>query len=261
MSDGGCIFCGKIPQTKTHIFRKAWIDRLMVPSQGPFETIHDTADLTGASREGNWPSEEFSMAPGAACAPCNNGWMDDIDRAAEQIVEPMVVGHKATVRLFHDQKAVARWVSQVAILMDQTQIQQVVPAEIARRFHDDQEPLAGMTVWLARTGMDWSVEGWQRAWVLTTGTHSETAPRPNMSLFTFRIVNLVVQALVPLDDAAQRTFGVSRGENMRFLRQIWPSRYAPVSWPPPVTIRPDTVEAFARSFEPPGTSPGDEWFS
>jgi hypothetical protein len=257
--EGGCIFCGQSPQTKTHIFRKAWIERLMVPAPGPYERIHATADLTGALREGNWPSDTFDVAPGAACAQCNNGWMDEIDRAAEQIVEPMVIGQKATIRSFQSQKTVARWVSQVAILMDQTQIQQVVPSEATHRFFDDQEPLPGMMIWLARTGTDWSVEGWQRAWVLAPGTDVKPAPWPNMSLFTFRIVNLVVQALVPLDDFARRTFGVSRGDNMKFLRQLWPSRYTPVSWPPAVTISSDTLESFARSFEPPGGGTLGEW--
>ena len=82
-----------------------------------------------------------------------------------------------------------------------------------------------------------------------------------MCLFTFRIVNLVVQAVVPLDDYARRTFGVRRGDNMRFLRQLWPSRYTPVSWPPGVAIRSDTLNEFARTFERPGAEPGDVWWS
>jgi hypothetical protein len=260
MSEAGCIFCGRTPQTKTHVFRKAWIERLMVPAiPSPYEMVHGSSDMLGAQRESEWPSKDFDMAPGAACDPCNSGWMDKIDRAAEQIVEPMVIGQRATIRSFQDQKTVARWVSQVAILMDQCQVVQVIPKDVPIRFCEDQEPLTGMRIWLARTSTDWSVEAWERAWVITTGAPPETMSHPNMSLFTFRIVHLVMQALIPLDDDTRRTFGVTRGDNMRFLKQLWPSNYTPVSWPPSVTIRSDTLAEFATSFEPPGTKPGGLW--
>jgi hypothetical protein len=258
-TEAGCIFCGKTPQTKTHVFRKAWVDRLMVPAQGPFEMVHGSGDLTGAARESNWPAKQFDMAPGAACKGCNEGWMDDIDRAAEQIVEPMVIGHKATIRRFIDQEAVARWVTQVVILIDQTQIVQVVPPEIPRRFYADKKPLAGMVIWLARTRPEWGIEAWQRSWVVSSGSDPEPPERPNMCLFTFRIVNLVVQALVPLEHGFAQTILVRRGDKARkFLKQLWPSLYTPVSWPPAVAITLETLEDFARSFEPPGLDLG-EW--
>jgi hypothetical protein len=183
--------------------------------------------------------------------------MDRIDREAEQIVEPMVIGQKATIRQLHDQKAVARWVSQVAILIDQTQIVQVVTGEITRKFHADQEPLPGILIWLARTRPDWGIEAWQRSWVVSSSPDPEPAERPNMSLFTFRIVNLVVQALVPLEDDLVQTIVVRRGDKIaQFVKQLWPSRYAPVAWPPPVAITLDTLDKFARSFESPDM-PGD----
>jgi hypothetical protein len=262
MTEAGCIFCGRSPQTKTHVFRKAWIKRLMVPAApGPYEMIQGSSEIAGAQRESNWPTDEFGMAPGAACDPCNSGWMDKIDHAAERIVEPMVIGQRCTIRSYHEQKAVARWVSQVAILIDQSQVVQVIPPGMIRQFYDSKEPFSGMIVWLARTSVDWSVEAWERAWIMSSGTPPEPVSDPNMCLFTLRIVELVVQALVPLNDRISRTVGVTRGDNMRFLKQLWPSRYTPVSWPPNIAIRSDTLASFAASFEPPGTKPGDLWSS
>jgi hypothetical protein len=257
---GGCIFCGASPQTKTHVFRKAWIERLMVPAAGPFEMVQGTSDLTGAGRESSWPSKEFGIAPGAACNACNSGWMDQVDRAAEQIVEPMVLGRRATIRKIDQQKAVARWVSQVAILIDQSQIQQVIPTTITERFYEDREPIPGITIWLARTVLDWSVEAWERAWVISARSQPSPADNPNLCLITFRIVQLVVQALIPLDAETARTIGFTRGKDqMRFLKQLWPSRYTPVAWPPTLAISPATMEVFARSFEPANSVPGDTW--
>jgi hypothetical protein len=252
----GCIFCGRSPQTKTHIFRKAWIERLMMPAEGPFGMVLNSADFTGAARESEWPAEDFGMAPNAACRDCNSGWMDQVDRAAEQIVEPMVLGHKATIRRYLDQKAVARWISQVAILCDESQFQQVIPAEMRHAFYLDKEPLPGMLVWLARTVSGWSVEMWVRAWLVTRGAEPRTTDRPNLYLVTFRVIELVVQALVPLDGT---TWHADRSGNMRHLRKAWPSTYTPVSWPPAAVLPAEDLDTFAKSFEPPNVKPGEMW--
>lgn len=263
MGEAGCIFCGASPQTKTHVFRKAWIERLMAPAAGePGRMVQGARDLIGNERESNWPSKTFDIAPGAACATCNSGWMDKVDRAAEQIVEPMTLGRKATVRKIDAQKAVARWVSQVAILVDQAQAQQVIPADMRTRFYEDREPLPGITIWLARAVPELTVEAWMRAWVISPGSQLAPANDANLCLVTFRIVQLVVQTLVPLNARTAQGIGFSRGKDeMRFLKQLWPSRYTPVSWPPTLAISPDTLEVFARSFEPPGATPGDVWLS
>lgn len=218
--------------------------------------VQNTSDLTGAARESEWLAEEFGMAPGAACDQCNSGWMDQVDRAAEQIVEPMVLGHKATIRRYQDQKAVARWVSQVAILCDEAQVSQVIPQETRHSFYGDKEPLPGMIIWLARAVPEWSVEMWLRAWLITTGAPPRATDGPNLCLVTFRVVQLVVQALIPLDGTV---WGADRGENMRHLRKAWPSTFTPVSWPPVSTLPSKDLDVFAKSFEPPDTKPGDTW--
>lgn len=228
----------------------------MVPAEGPFGMVQNAADLSGAARESEWLADEFGVAPGAACDQCNSGWMDQVDRAAEQIVEPMVLGHRATIRKYLDQKAVARWVSQVAILCDESQLQQVIPYETRHQFYRDKEPLPGMVIWLARTAPEGSVELWLRAWLVSGGTPPRTTDKPNLCLVTFRVIQLVVQALIPLDGTS---WAIDRGSNMRYLRKLWPSGYTPVSWPPQGGLTSESVQILARAFEPAGVKPGDTW--
>ena len=218
--------------------------------------VQESADLTGAARKSDWPAQEIALAPGAACADCNSTWMDQIDREAERLIEPMVIGYKATIRRYIDQKALARWVSQVAILCDQSQMQQIIPADVPRRFYEDREPLTGLVIWLARTAAEPSVEAWERAWIVTGGTPPKATDRPNICLITFRVIQLVVQALIPLDGSS---WLIDRGGNMNFLRKLWPSGYTPVSWPPQGALSPEAVQTLARAFEPPGVKPGDTW--
>lgn len=230
----------------------------MVPTFGPYEQTQRGGDVTGAARESAWPTNEFGFAPQAACAPCNNVWMDGIDRAAEAVVEPMVVGQAKTLS-YGDQRTIAQWVTQVAAIIDQTQTQQVIPQEIRERFYKDREPLAGLTIWLARASLDddiFSVEAWNRAWVVSRGAEPPPPNKPNLCLVTFRVIQLVVQALIPLDGM---TWAISRGTNMKYLRQTWPSDLTPVSWPPEGSLARTDVDAFSRSFEPPDAKLGDSW--
>jgi hypothetical protein len=95
----GCIFCGQGTPTKTHIFRKAWIERVM-PSDQPYVHRHlREASSTSEEFDRWWSEHEFRIAPRAACQPCNGGWMDKIDRAGELLAEPMVFGRRHFLRL------------------------------------------------------------------------------------------------------------------------------------------------------------------
>lgn len=57
----------------------------------------------------------------------------------------------------------------------------------------------GLVIWLARTAPEFSVEAWERARIVTRRAPPEAADRPNLCLITFRVIQLVVQALIPLN--------------------------------------------------------------
>jgi hypothetical protein len=223
-----------------------------MPFTDPFESKLETRDPSQQATN-VWRSTEFTLAPGAACDPCNSSWMDRVDREAERVVEPMVLGRKATIRKLEDQRAVARWVSQVAILLDRTQNDPVIPAEIPQTYFSNREPINGSVIWLARTEPEWTLDSWFRSWIVDGPFDPPPRPtnRPNMCLVTFRILNLVVQSVIPLNDSVRDVVAFRRGENMKFLRVLWPTRYPPISWPPASIIPANSLETFARSFEPP----------
>lgn len=233
----GCIFCGTVPQTKTHIFRKAWLESLF-PSDQSFMHHHVRNGDNGFDNW--WEAQEFGLAPRAACQPCNGGWMSAIDYAAEALIEPCVLGNASAFGAALDHRIIARWMTLVAILFDQTQEKPIISPDIHRAFHDEPEPCEGSFMWLAATpATDYTVNGWPRSWKMRSSV-GET----NGYFCTFRVKHLVAQVYLPPDREAQ-SVEFDRDGNPQVV-SIWPSP-GPVSWPPEA-IRADQLEIFANQF-------------
>jgi len=190
-----------------------------------------------------WSKHEFDLAPRAACQPCNGGWMNDIDRAAEQFVEPCVLGRAQTFRMFGQHRAIASWATLVSFLFDQTQALKVVRSDDFHAFFADPKPPAGSTIWLAATNdQTFEVNGWPRPLLIGSPEH------PNAYLCTFRINHLVVQAFIPTDRATEDlTF--DRIRSATFVRQIWPSPVTAVSWPPDRIFARADLDNFVTAFD------------
>ena len=232
----GCIFCGTVPQTLTHIFRKAWLEHLF-PSDQPF-VHHHVRDGDNAFDRW-WTTQDFRLSPRAACQPCNGGWMSDIDYAAEALIETCVLGNAAT---FDPDacRVIARWGTLVAILFDQTQENPVVSKQVSEIFRDDPDPFDGSFMWLAATpATDYEVNGWPRAWKMKSSTGES-----NGYLCTFRVKHLVAQVYLPPDLEAERVEFVREGNPQ--VVAIWPS-VSEAAWPPEA-IRADQLGVFATQF-------------
>jgi hypothetical protein len=244
----GCLFCGATPRTKTHALRKGWLETLF-PFGEPFESSIFTAHPIAGDKEHEWRSEQFSLSPRIACTTCNSTWMDQVDRAAERVIDQMVRGNTVRIKRIQDFRATARWASQLALLLDQAQPEAIIPEELARDFYETREPLPGSFVWLARAEPELNVRGWMRSWLLDW-IPNETPIKPNGCLVTFRIVNLVLQTFIPLSDGIRDRFvPVATGESLRATRQVWPTKYQPLSWPPDIYLPATTLDTFAARFE------------
>jgi len=92
---GGCIFCGKSPTTKTHVFRKAWLEHLM-PGGPDGYFIHRHARTGDNPLDVTWQRDSFDIQPHAACQDCNGGWMHQLEHMGENLVEPLALGKGRT---------------------------------------------------------------------------------------------------------------------------------------------------------------------
>lgn len=105
-----CIFCGKRPLTKEHIFPKwlaPYIPKTMENYQNVKTIFHkDRADTAAKKRAGN----PHSWSVKCVCKKCNNEWMGTLQERVKPILLPMIKGEKVKIEKA-DQHVMASWVA------------------------------------------------------------------------------------------------------------------------------------------------------
>jgi len=234
-----CIFCGRSPTTSTHVFRKAWLDRIF-PSGQPFRHRHERKGKKAFDR--HYAKRHFDVAPNSTCAKCNSGWMENIDIAAEPLVESCIL--ERTTRTFDaaQQGIIARWITLAAFLLEQTTDDPVTPPEVLAEFRTAQTLPEGTQIWLAATGP--GADGWElNAWPRPVKLDSPSFAGDGY-ICTFLIQHLVAQAFItPWTD---RRIALNRPDD-DFVRRIWPVAEI-VTWPPPKDVPAYDLQVFAEAF-------------
>lgn len=239
-----CIFCGRSPTTNAHVLRKAWLEEVF-PGLDRFEHRHQRHGSLGFDR--SWSKDEADVKVGCACSVCNNGWMDELDHAAEDLfATAAATGLPAKISSQADQLTVARWCVLVALLTDQVQETPVVEPLAHETLAQGGIP-SGTHVWLLHTSPP---EGHAHAWLepreFQLQSSSGDLPPANAYFVTFGVNHLVVQVLVP----TSRTPPIAPNYGMEaFVRQLWPSPLTPVIYPPPQSVPWDQLPAVADAFQ------------
>lgn len=235
----GCIFCGGTPRTLTHLVRKAWTDKKLMPGPGSMVGYFGVEP-----DQKKWESRGSTAAAGKlACAACNSTWMDEIDRAAEPLVEPFAFGMPGTLRKLADQLTVARWLTQVALLADANG-KSVLPESLAEVFFKDRNPVPDSAIWLSRVvSSRMEVTLWTGGWADPPGSP------PHTFFNQLRIGDFISRMYIPLAEAPEgfdfRT-PAPDPSHRPFFRKLWPPTLMPVSWPPDSAIGEPQLHEFAR---------------
>lgn len=219
-----CIFCGSDRVTREHVYRRAWIDRLVPHATGFTNTI--SKGYGDPIMLSTWPSSEADVVVRCVCANCNNGWMNAIDESAEEIVGALARG-ETRVRVVNGALHVfATWAMKMALVMSGMLTPCPVREEIRERFYRERRPPPGISVWVATME---SYEGETRTTPMTLVSGVEVGAVEQAFLATFRVLHLVVQVLAPADERVRPEhdeYGARRTEI------VWP-RVAPLEWPLP----------------------------
>lgn len=91
----------------------------------------------------------FSQEVNAVCASCNNGWMNDIEKAVQPFLGPML--GSATLTRLHPsrQSALASWAVKTAFMLQQIHPRDpVIPPSEYARFYAARQPPEGYVVWI-----------------------------------------------------------------------------------------------------------------
>ena len=72
-----CIFCGASPTTNAHIFRRAWIEKMVYPGGENFTHRHIRRGEGGFDQ--TWSPRGFDIKVNCVCVRCNGEWMERLD--------------------------------------------------------------------------------------------------------------------------------------------------------------------------------------
>lgn len=105
-----CAFCCSTkPLTREHVFGQ-WVSKIgldLTPAR------HRTGALNGLPRDiGEQPPYRLQVKN--FCARCNNGWMSDLERDAQQVLTLFIFGKPGPIAA-EDQAAVAMWAQKTAL--------------------------------------------------------------------------------------------------------------------------------------------------
>lgn len=221
-----CIFCGGKPTTVEHVLSRQLIATLMPKSQN-FTTHWMRLDDDGETERRVFESRAGKGDAGShpvkcVCGPCNNGWMQELDERLKPALPGLAAPERGTIsrdgcRLF------ATWATKIALLIDEIWPPGLDP-EIKRWFGREQIPPATWTYWVAL--IDETMEASQlRAVTLTRGPSESHVEGIG---FTFRVLHLLVQVIVPVEPVL-----IGHGASgSPYVHRIWP-RMQPFKWPPP----------------------------
>lgn len=143
----GCYFCGAVPRTKEHILPD-WLGKAL-PVNNSYLIKHEY-DASGVP---TFQSKTFTrpilrQTVKETCAPCNNGWMSQLETRVKPILGRLVVGHPAVfdAASLHDLR---RWAAKTHIMRAQLDRDGFpMPPDVRAAVMEDSKDLAGWVVWL-----------------------------------------------------------------------------------------------------------------
>jgi hypothetical protein len=172
------------------------------------------------------------------CARCNDGWMEKLDYAAEDVfLTHACLGYPVKLGSMADKAVLGRWCALIATLMDQTLRPPTlpnrhhqtlyggdVPEEMQTWLFRTEPPADRDVIWMSSRHLSLTVRG-RRSGVLNTFDYY---------FATFGIQQLVCHVAVPTGLTPTDSSFLRRPDG--FAKVAWPAPLTPLIWPPPETL-------------------------
>lgn len=234
------MFCGHEGKlTAEHVW-PAWIDSYIPTIPGGkagYKHKHGTSD---GRFEALFEYERLDHRAKVVCLSCNNGWMNDLEIAAQPFLKDMISG-RGVVLDSDAQRIVATWAAKTAMCVERTfpSATQAIPASFYDRLYAvPSQPPDFITVWAGCYLGDTPYGISHRSWPLWQFVNRQPS---SMFQSTFRIGHLILQLL-----GAEATDDFElindRSEN---LVQLWPALVERTEWPPRFVFGDEAFERFS----------------
>ncbi len=215
-----------------------------MPGDNPYIHHHER-EGRGGDFETWWQKNESDLKVRCACGPCNSGWMDRLDHAAEEtFLNAAVAGTPTTLTKFSDQQLLARWCALIGVLFSQAQANPVLGHQQARVVKNGGIP-ARTRVWaLSTTPPAFVAWGSAKTWGMGDPAHDQ----PDAYFVTFGVNHFIAQVFIPTDRTPEE-IAFDRSRNAHILNQLWPSSLTTFAWPPSQSVSWEDTPDLAKAFE------------
>lgn len=222
-----CIFCGKKPVTKEHIFG-AWLSPLFPAPPGK-QMFVDMGEFTkGQINNANrrFP-QNLDLKVKQVCSSCNNGWMSRLERKALEIIPALYTGEKSSISP-DDQSLLASWATKTAVTVRYLEKQPLVPLRRREWLFQNHTPPSDTSVWIARYDGDGIATIISKDLFIKGNQISLNRPNGQLVLFSIGSLFFIVLSMYLRDAKIRVEFPNLAKEH---LYQIWPSNGQNISWP------------------------------
>jgi hypothetical protein len=116
-----CMFCGERNKPSREDVLPRWAARAVSGNAtGKLQVWRKAGSVAADFRtvaKRNIGEATFGFLTYGACEPCNNGWMNEIEKAARKVIEPMIRGHRTTLDS-EAQSLIARWMLKTTLMFE-----------------------------------------------------------------------------------------------------------------------------------------------
>jgi len=231
-----CLFCGRSPQTREHVFPN-WLTSFFETELPDVKFTTEVFSSKGA-KIGKWETSGVNDTVKVVCKNCNSGWMSDLEAAVKPILLNMFRGVKPLSFDDTQLQLLARWAYKTAIIIDKyipgggANPCNSIPTFVYRHFFESGfiipksvriwtipmlDPQCG--IWHRRCDVKFSMHSLD----VQTGTE---LLQTSSHLTTFGILNAVFQVLGPFDSSSRIVV-----ENPAHLLQLFPQSTEKAMWP------------------------------
>jgi len=249
-----CIFCGKsVKMTKEDAWPK-WLVKLL--RKNPKEKVplrefhHNRPEVTRHTTD-----EVIRI--GGFCTSCNSGWMSALEKQAQPILTPMILGNPETLST-KEQFIVASWLTKCAIVfMGQYPKEDNFFDSLDRlHFMRTVSPFDATNIWLARYAASDDLRGVtdHTTFLATAKGGGSLKYHVHTMAFGFLVLQIVSVKrleLMPRSLGVELKNVINLSWNDLTVR-IWPPSLQPVHWPPQLSFDDGErdLRFFAKRFGP-----------
>ena len=245
-----CIFCGEPfgperPRSNEHAAPK-WCGKLL-PKRGVARHTQFVHTEDGVQTEDWGLRNPFTTTLNDVCKPCNEGWMDELEKACQDILGHLIQGHARSVR-FWRQSLIATWACKTAMVWECLAGEhRAMPMTALRELHVTQRPPAKHQVWFGQYSGD-EPHSFRHAAGRAFGE-----PDPEQGHGYLVAIGIGQLVFVVFGHGFESISATPTNELATRLVQVWPPVNEVAAFPPPEPLDDGGLDATVRAL---GTFPG-----